>query len=211
MVFGFWMFVIFFAIIGAMRGWAKELLVIFSLVLAIFIIIILERFAPFVTDLSGDDSQGIVISATDFWVRASIVIVFAFFGYQTPRFPRISSTKLTRERVQDVVLGLLAGAANGYMVMGSLWFYLHQADYKIFENQEFSYIISPVKLTEMGAFLTNQNVQFQFLERADLAGMVEFGQRAVDLIGLLPPEWLVVPWIYFAVALAMAFVVIVFV
>lgn len=29
----FWMFVILFGLIGAMRGWAKELLVIFSIVL----------------------------------------------------------------------------------------------------------------------------------------------------------------------------------
>ena len=32
----FWMFVILFGLIGAMRGWAKELLVVFSVVLALF-------------------------------------------------------------------------------------------------------------------------------------------------------------------------------
>ncbi len=30
----FWMYVILFAIIGGMRGWAKELLVTFSVILA---------------------------------------------------------------------------------------------------------------------------------------------------------------------------------
>ena len=31
----FWMFVILFGVIGAMRGWAKELLVTFSAILAL--------------------------------------------------------------------------------------------------------------------------------------------------------------------------------
>ena len=42
----FWMFVILFGIIGAMRGWAKELLVTFSVILAMFILTVLENFVP---------------------------------------------------------------------------------------------------------------------------------------------------------------------
>ena len=34
-VYVFWMYVILFAVIGAMRGWAKELLVSFSVILAL--------------------------------------------------------------------------------------------------------------------------------------------------------------------------------
>ena len=39
LVSAFWLFVIIFGLIGAMRGWAKELLVAFSVILAIFIVI----------------------------------------------------------------------------------------------------------------------------------------------------------------------------
>ena len=40
----FYMFLITFAIIGGLRGWAKELLVVFSVVLAFFLIFLLEKF-----------------------------------------------------------------------------------------------------------------------------------------------------------------------
>ena len=43
----FWMFVILFGLIGAMRGWAKELLVVFSVVLAFFLIYVLESYTPY--------------------------------------------------------------------------------------------------------------------------------------------------------------------
>ena len=180
-VFAFWLFIIFFAIIGAMRGWAKELLVLFSTVLAIFIVIIIERFVPFVTNFE----LGLPGVPTDFWVRSTLLLVFTFFGYQTPRFPRLPTGKFARERVQDVILGSLAGAANGYMVIGSMWFYLHQIGYRLNDTLA-NYILPPDASTEIG-------------------------QRALEMIAILPPSWLVVPWIYFAIALAFAFVVIVFV
>ena len=182
--FAFWVFVIFFSIIGAMRGWAKELLVTFSAVLAIFIVIIIERFVPFVTNF-GEAAVPVVGIPMDFWIRSTLMIVFSFFGYQTPRFPRIQTAKLVRERVQDVILGALAGAMNGYMIIGSLWYFLHQIGYRLNETVA-NYIFPPDPLTEAG-------------------------QKALELIAVLPPALLVVPWIYFIIALAFAFVGIVFV
>ena len=41
-VYIFWMYVILFAVIGAMRGWAKELLVAFSVITALAVILLLE-------------------------------------------------------------------------------------------------------------------------------------------------------------------------
>lgn len=182
--FAFWIFVIFYAVIGAMRGWAKELLVTFSTILAIFIVIIVERFAPFVTDFQQAAGQA-AGAPMDFWVRSGLMIIFTFFGYQTPRLPRIQTAKLARERVQDVILGALVGAVNGYMIMGSLWFFLDQINYQLNETVA-QYVFAPDPLTIPG-------------------------QRAIELIAVLPPAWLVVPWIYFIIALAFAFVVIVFV
>jgi hypothetical protein len=43
----FWVFIILFAIIGAMRGWSKELLVTFSVILALFLIEVLETYLSF--------------------------------------------------------------------------------------------------------------------------------------------------------------------
>jgi len=44
----FWMYVILFATIGAMRGWARELLVAFSVILALFITSVVENFVPII-------------------------------------------------------------------------------------------------------------------------------------------------------------------
>ncbi len=49
----FWMLVIIFAVIGAMRGWAKELLVTFALILSIFVLTVLDKFAPGLVEVIG--------------------------------------------------------------------------------------------------------------------------------------------------------------
>jgi len=183
--FAFWVFVIFFSVIGAMRGWAKELLVTFSTILAIFIVIIMERFVPFVTNFQAAAGEVVAGVPMDFWIRSLLMVLFTFFGYQTPRFPRIQTAKLARERVQDVILGALVGSVNGYMIMGSLWYFLDQIGYQLNETVSL-YVFPPDPLTVAGA-------------------------KAIELIAILPPAWLVVPWIYFIIALAFAFVVIVFV
>jgi uncharacterized membrane protein required for colicin V production len=78
----FWMFIILFAIIGGMRGWAREILVTFSSILALFILSVMEKFVPFVRD------SLLLGNATElFWLRAAVLGALVFFGYQTPKIP----------------------------------------------------------------------------------------------------------------------------
>ena len=173
----FWLFIILFGIIGLMRGWAKELMVTFGVILALFIVTVLEKYVPFVTKMvmdsarTGGDPLGV------FWLRTGLLIVLTFFGYQTPNFPKLAgSGRFAREKLQDAMLGLFLGAVNGYLVWGSFWFFLDQAKYP------FPGIITP-NLTA----------------------------SAKALIAFLPPNWLLgVPVIFFAVAIAFAFVLVVF-
>ncbi len=119
----FGMFVVLFAVIGAMRGWAKELLVTSAIVLALFLNAILESYiTPF------RDALALQPPGTQFLIRAGVLILLAFFGYQTPKL-RMLQEKMVRERVEEVLLGLVLGALNGYLLIGSLWFYLHQTGY----------------------------------------------------------------------------------
>jgi uncharacterized membrane protein required for colicin V production len=121
----FWIFVFMFGLIGMMRGWARELLVSFSVILAIFVINILEHFVPFVRDSLAVNTDDLL-----FFVRIGVVILLVFFGYQTPKLPQlVASNRFARERLQDVLLGLVLGAINGYLIMGTLWFYLDAAGY----------------------------------------------------------------------------------
>ena len=137
--FFFYFLVLIFAVIGAMRGWAKEMLVSFSVVLSIFIITVFERYVPLVYNSFAQPG-----SVSQFWMRIIILVILVFFGYQTPNLPRIGGNRFARERLQDSLLGLFIGALNGYLIVGTMWLYLHQAGYP------FSYITAPVPGTDMG-------------------------------------------------------------
>jgi uncharacterized membrane protein required for colicin V production len=119
----FWMYVILFAVIGGMRGWAKELLVSFSVILALTFTTLLASYIPFVRDVLSKDSPAIF-----FWMRSIILALLVFFGYQTPNIPRFA-TKVSREKIQDIILGIFIGALNGYLIVGTLWFYMAEAGY----------------------------------------------------------------------------------
>lgn len=122
LVYVFWMYVVLFAVIGMLRGWAKELLVGFSVVVAVALNYLLHTYAPMVNKLLEND-------LTLFWVRTIVLGVLVYFGYQTV----ISVARLQaggrRERLQDSLFGLFLGAINGYLVTGSFWSYWAAADY----------------------------------------------------------------------------------
>jgi hypothetical protein len=171
----FWLFVGLFAIVGAMRGWAKEILVTFSVILAIFVIVLIETYLPFMRADSG------ISDSTRFWIKTAVIGVLVFFGYQTPNLTALAGPRFARERVQDTLLGLILGAVNGYLIVGSIWYYMDAAGYPLTP-----YFIPPDPATELG-------------------------QAAINLVKRMPPAYLLPPWIYFAVALAFLFVVVVFI
>jgi hypothetical protein len=181
LVFVFWLFVILGAIIGTLRGWAKELLVTVSVILGIFIINVLENFVIF---LSSFYEQG--GPASVFGTRAAIILLLAFFGYQTPHF-RFLTRGAVREKLQDSILGFFIGCLNGYLIIGSLWFYLDAAGYP------FDFILAP----------TDPRVQ-------SVIGDTSF-QSTVWFIDHLAPALLSEPILYFLVAGLFTLVVIVFI
>jgi lysylphosphatidylglycerol synthetase-like protein (DUF2156 family) len=168
-------FVILFAVIGAMRGWAKEMMVTASAILALFIITVLETYVKGLSETfaeSGSNGQ--------FWMRVVLITVLTFFGYQTPNLPRVGGERFARERLQDSLLGIVLGGLNGYLIVGSIWYFLSEANY-----QAISYIIPPDPNSIPG-------------------------QAAIKLLALMAPAWLGVPFIYFAIALSFVFVMVVF-
>ena len=180
----FWIFVILFAIIGAMRGWAQELLVSFSIILSLFIFNVLQL-VPVVQTIIGPgfvNEGGAAITGigeTAFWVRTLLLVVFTFFGYQTPRVKneRIRKAATRSDRLQDTILGIIVGAFNGYLIFGTIWFFLIQADYFL------KFVEPPTPDNESAALI----------------------------IRFLAPTMLSGNRIYFAIAIAFAFVVIVFI
>jgi len=123
----FWMYVILLAAVGAMRGWAKELLVSFSVVLCLALNHVLKKYIPLVSMLPVVPAEG--TTPYLFWIRASVLAGLVYFGYQTVvSIPHLAG-KATRERLADTLFGLVMGAFNGYLIVGTVWFYLHEAQY----------------------------------------------------------------------------------
>ncbi|KUK96468.1 MAG: putative membrane protein [Anaerolineaceae bacterium 46_22] len=169
----FWMYVVLFALIGAMRGWAKEILVSAGVVVALFVVTVIENYIPIISESLTPQST--------FWVRIGVLGILTFFGYQGPNLRRlIESGRFVRDRFEDVLLGGFLGAVNGYLIFGSAWFFLHQAGYP------FDWISAPDPITEAG-------------------------QKAMQIIKFLPPQWLEGPIIYIAVAIAFVFILVVFI
>jgi uncharacterized membrane protein required for colicin V production len=138
----FWMYVILFAIIGGMRGWAKELIVAFSVILALTFTTLLDNYIPFIRDVLRPDSPVLY-----FWLRFVIIVLLVFFGYQTPNIARFAA-KMNREKIQDVLLGIFIGALNGYLIVGTVWFFLAQAEYpfKVISPPETGSVIEKVAI-----------------------------------------------------------------
>ncbi|MBI3153762.1 MAG: hypothetical protein HYZ21_16650 [Chloroflexi bacterium] len=116
-----WASVIALGFIGANRGWVKELLLTFGLILSIAInkLIVL---IPIVGRLEDGNTSL-------FWIRLVITATMAYFGYQAVVSIQHLSFKSNRERLQDSLFGASLGAINGYLLMGSIWYYLHVMGY----------------------------------------------------------------------------------
>jgi len=133
----FWMYVVLFALIGGIRGWAKEVMVSAGVIVAIFLVTIMENFIPFIKNSLTPESS--------FWVRMGTLAVMTFFGYQGPNIHRmIDSGRFVRDRFEDVLLAFFLGAVNGYLIFGTAWFYLMEAGYP------FDWISAPDELTQAG-------------------------------------------------------------
>ena len=116
--------VLFFGVIGALRGWARELLVVFSVILARFTEIVLREYVPII---------GPALIALDrtmwFYARVAIFVFIVFFGYATPVISSTLGAKARKEKFQDALLGFFIGFVNGFLVVGTFWGYLHELGY----------------------------------------------------------------------------------
>ena len=145
-VYVFWMYVILFAVIGAMRGWVKELMVIFSVILALTTNHVLKRYIPLVSALPDD-------STSLFWIRTLVLITLVYFGYQTVVSIQRLAARAARERLQDTLFGVFVGAINGFLISGTVLFYLNQANYP------YPKIVSPPN----GEILDSVNLMMQWM------------------------------------------------
>jgi len=115
-----------FGIIGYLRGFDKELIALAGIVLSIFTLVQFNTFFTSVAAGAGNPNR------TLFYFQAFVILTVTFFAYQTPpgRFV-VSGGRRARDRLQSQLLGGLAGGFNGYMVFGTLWYYLDEKGYPL--------------------------------------------------------------------------------
>lgn len=139
-----WVFMVLmmlmFASIGYMRGYTKELVATSGIVLALFT---LKQFDTLLIDPLTAGKP-----ASKFYLQATVLITIAFFAYQTP--DRAFVNLAERGGIQDGVLGFLVGAFNGYLVFGSLWWFMDNVGYPFAPH-----VLQPVDPDSTSAIMTD--------------------------------------------------------
>jgi hypothetical protein len=129
----FWLMVAFFALMGMMRGWTREIIVTSSLVLSLFF---LNQFGAQLISLIGSVNDPALLAVDpfagrrrQFYILSAVHIFFAFWGYQGPTLAgsRLGDRLRVRDSLQDKVLGAIVGAVNGYLIIGTIWAFLEYA------------------------------------------------------------------------------------
>jgi uncharacterized membrane protein required for colicin V production len=174
---------ILFALIGSLRGWAKEVIVSFSVILALFVEHVLVTFVPPITALFAN-----LPLESQFYTRAVLFILITLFGYASPTIASQLGAKVARERLQDLLLGFFLGVINGFLIVGTLLSFLSAANFG-------------APIDQPGA----QGIGGIVPPTAE--------SPSTDLIGFLPPELIDQSnaVLYIAVAAAFVFVIVVFI
>ena len=135
----FWGLVLLFGLMGALRGWAREVLVSFSVLLALFVQQVFGQYIlgpgnpylPVLMAISPTQPAPTLYTETQFFVCTAVLLVLTFFGYAGPTLVGRFASRMAREKLQDSLLGLFLGLLNGYLIIGTLWFFLHRSNYAI--------------------------------------------------------------------------------
>jgi len=136
-----WGMALIFGYIGFSRGWNKEIIATAGIVLALFA---LFQFDDLLTSLFINLQQ-----EHAFLIRTLFLTVVTFFAYQNRSVIGSTSTRgSNRDSLQTSVLGGLVGVFNGYLIWGSLWYFMDVANYPLQP-----YISAPVPGTASADFV----------------------------------------------------------
>jgi uncharacterized membrane protein required for colicin V production len=202
---------ILFALIGSLRGWAKEVIVVFSVILALFIEHVLLNFLPPVKALFTN-----MAPQSQFYTRALLLLIVTVFGYASPTIAARFGARVARERLQDLLLGFFIGLINGFLVVGTLLSFLNAAHYGVPEGSWYT----QQRVDAAGQPVVDANgrpvLDTVYAPGAKGIGGItppELDTTSRNLIAFLPPELVARSnaALYIAVAAAFVFVLIVFI
>lgn len=118
-----WMVAIFFAVIGYLRRWNRELVATAGILLALFAVF---QFDPllrsYIVQIVGRDQV--------FLIEVAFFLIVVFIVYQA-RDMDDPDDRRDEEGLQDNILGALLGAFNGYLVGGTIWYFFDINEYPL--------------------------------------------------------------------------------
>lgn len=120
----FVLYLFMFSFLGFLRGWVKEIILTFAIIMALALNILLQKYIPLVRDLAFD-------SPSLFWIRMIIMLSMVYFGYRTViDIPEMSMKAGSRniKSVRDKFFSLFIGSLNGYLLAGTTLFYMFQTN-----------------------------------------------------------------------------------
>ncbi|KAA3665143.1 MAG: hypothetical protein DWQ04_02080 [Chloroflexi bacterium] len=188
----FWILVAFFGLIGALRGWTKEVIATSGLILSLFA---LNQFGTLLFGMlgSGGDAAAEAVSPErrQFYILAAIHLAFAFFSYQGPVVAgrRIGERLRVRDNFQNILLGFIVGSMNGYLIIGSLWSFL---EYRLIAATEWKRL--------------DPGIPYPF----DVATIIRpaLDTDLYELLGNMPVP-ILAPWLPYLVVIVFLFVIVV--
>lgn len=118
-----WVAAFFFGFMGYLRGWNREVLAAAGIVLAMFAIFQFDAFLRVTI-------YAILPREQIFLLQSFIFLAVVYLVYQASDFRSGSRrTAAPVETVQSSFLGVVAGAFNGYLIIGTLWYFLDINEY----------------------------------------------------------------------------------
>ena len=126
-----WLLAIFFSIIGFLRGVNKEVISMSGIILGLFALFQFDQYIRF-TLLTN------VTLTQVFLFQSGIFIGIVFFAYQTRALGLAQGGDGGRDNLQSSVLGAILGLINGYLIWGSLWYFMDINQYPLAP-----YVIAP--------------------------------------------------------------------
>jgi hypothetical protein len=117
-----WASALFFGVIGFLRGWNRELIATAGITLAMFGIFQFDSVLRGTVFLLMPREQV-------FLLQAAVFSAIVLFVYQAKELA--GTTNRSDDNLQSGFLGILAGAFNGYLIIGSLWYLLDINEYPL--------------------------------------------------------------------------------
>ena len=130
----FWIMVVFFSLIGYLRGWQKEAIAVSGLIASVAV---LQQFGYELVTLIGAATISPDNLLADpnyqlkqqFWIQVVFHAVTAFFSYQVVARLADNVTggrigERLRANLEKRIVGALLGLVNGYLLVGGLWSFL---------------------------------------------------------------------------------------